>query len=72
VIRCGDLSSLLVVHDRFLQLELLAVFLAEREACLAWERVGVEVGEHLVGGEVEVPGEGWGHGGILFGKRRGG
>jgi hypothetical protein len=51
-------GSILVLYYRFLQLAPLAVFLAERQACLIWERVGVEVGEHLVGGEVNVPGEG--------------
>jgi hypothetical protein len=57
-----DPRSLLIVHHRFLQLELPAVLLAERQACLAGERVGVEVGEHPVAGEVEVLGEGGGHG----------
>jgi hypothetical protein len=66
VIRRGDLSSLLVVYYRFLQLEPLAVFLAEREALLTWERVGVEVGKHAVWGEVKVPGEGGGHGWASF------
>jgi hypothetical protein len=60
VIRYGELSSLVVVHDHFLQLELPAVLWTERQTALPGERVGVEVGEHPVGGEVEVPGEGGG------------
>jgi hypothetical protein len=46
------LYSLLVVHDRFLQLEL--------PATLAGDRIDVER-EHLVGGEAEIPGEGGRH-----------
>jgi hypothetical protein len=62
VIRREDPGSLIVINYRFLQLEPTAVLGAERQARLTWERVGVEVGEHLVGGEVEVPGEGGGYG----------
>jgi hypothetical protein len=65
VIGRRDPGSLLVVHDHFLQLELPAVLLAERHACLPRKRVGIEVREHPVVGEVEVPGEGGGHGGFF-------
>jgi hypothetical protein len=62
VIRKRDHGSLFIVQDHFLQLELPSVLLAERQACLAGDRVGVEFGEHMVGGGVEVPGEGGWHG----------
>ena len=42
------------------------MLLAERRTHLTGDRVVVEVGEHLVGGNVEVPGgEDGGHGGSV-------
>ena len=41
---------------------------AEQQTCLTGNRVGVEIGEHLVGGDIEVPGDGNGGHGVKPGR----